>query len=410
MAVALTTDVQTCSQSLSSFTTSSDSVEDSKTHETNSSSPREGAGCCSDYESGNNSTCVFSGSSSIQDSDSDSDDDEALPAYWWLLPNHQQFEAKLQQQQQQVAEWQQAEDGAWTSRSWSAGSDHSCQEPSTSQEFSYGELPKLPKTHYLSPIQRRKLSCLLSKILRHAAHSWGLHITADGFVAVQELLNIPAFWEDGCCLKDIQFVMQWEEQEGEKQRFAMRQGPYGPEIRANQGHSQEAVDGQLVSRPAKRSELPTSVLHGTYCRNLTSILADGLKPMRRHHIHMFIEETCVGRRDAEVLIHVDVAKALAVGVEFLLSENGVVLTTGACGRIPPACFGKIIRVDDGAVLEEFGDHASFVVPSTNRKANECAPKKVHVAAEASKSNSRRNPRRSQGKTGWANTNQSWRSW
>jgi len=342
-------------------------------------SPRSKANCSSDHESSNNSTTgshiCSSNSSSFQDSDSDSEDDDQLPAYWWLMPGVQQ-------------------------------ESHAYAPPAP---YYYSELPSLPKNYGMPAIYRRKLSCLLSKILRHAGSSWGLHISADGFISVSELLNIPAFWQDGISQEDVQFVVQWEEQQGEKQRFTMRQGMYGPEIRANQGHSQDAVDGQLVTQPADVSELPEQVLHGTFCRNLTSILSEGLKPMRRHHVHMFVEETCVGRKDAEVLIYIDVAKSHTVGVEFLTSDNGVVLSAG---RIPPACFTKIVRVEDNAVLEHCGDYAKFVAPASasvqepNRSktssrqshtSNKCAQKQENKSDEwTPRSSNKRRPKTARG--------------
>jgi len=80
-------------------------------------------------------------------------------------------------------------------------------------------------------------------------------------------------------------------------------------------------------------------------------MADGLRPMSRHHVHMFVEEGGIGRQDAEVNIHVDVAKAHAAGIEFLISENGVMLSTGGTsGVIPAKCFHKVVRASDGEIL------------------------------------------------------------
>jgi len=247
------------------------------------------------------------------------------------------------QQQHQMTAWSAFGGDCWN------GDDCFAQCRTIHQSF--GELPELPPSYKLAKRDERKLSCLLAKTLRHTAHSWGLHIGADGYVCVSELLERPPFWEMGATVFDVMFVVQWEQREGNKQRFAMRQGPWGPEIRATQGHSQEAVDGSLVSRVADPSELPTCVLHGTYVRHLAQILGDGLRPMSRHHVHMFVEEGGIGRRDAEVHIHVNVAKAHAAGIEFLLSENGVVLSVGNSGGVIPAdCFEKVVRVNDGAII------------------------------------------------------------
>lgn len=338
------------SSSTSSITTQTeDSVPKEIQPYLESDSPRsQSSTCCAGSDSENSTAGVSSGKSSSQDSNCDSDsdnEDEPLPAYWWLLGDQfqQQGQAFLQQQQQQSTVWPTVTSGTWNGSNCSAGF-------SVPPVF-YGDLPQLPKSYFLAKRDERKLSCLLSKTLRHTAHSWGLHIGADGFVCVSELLARPPFWEVGATLFDVMFVVQWEQREGNKQRFAMRQGAWGPEIRATQGHSQGAVDGQLVSRLADPAELPPLVLHGTYTRYMKQIMADGLRPMSRHHVHMFVEEGGIGRENAEVHIHVDVAKAHAAGIEFLVSENGVVLSTGGTGGVIPAkCFHKVVRVCDGEIL------------------------------------------------------------
>lgn len=310
-------------------------------------SPRsQSSTCCAGSDSEGSTAGVPTGKTSSRDSDSDSDsdnEDESLPAYWWLLGDKYQQRGQRLLQKQQSAVWP-----AVTTDNWN--SSDCCAEFAAPEVF-YGDLPQLPKSYLIAKRDERKLSCLLSKTLRHTAHSWGLHIGADGFVCVNELLNRPPFWEMGATLFDVMFVVQWEQREGNKQRFAMRQGAWGPEIRATQGHSQSVVDGQLISRVADPAELPSCVLHGTYARYMKQIMADGLRPMSRHHVHMFVEEGGIGRHNAEVHIHVDVAKAHAAGIEFLISENGVVLSTGGMGGvIPSKCFRKVVRVSDGEIL------------------------------------------------------------
>jgi len=198
---------------------------------------------------------------------------------------------------------------------------------------------------------RARLSPLMAKVLRHSASSWGLELGADGYVPVSELLALPPFVELGATLADVEHVVAWERQASKKQRFALRSGPVGLAIRANQGHSEGAVEGRQLARAMAPAELPRSVVHGTYFRHIDQIVAEGLRPMRRRHVHLFLEEGGVGRRDAELLVYVDVASAAAAGVEFLRAENGVVLSTGGPdGAIPPACLLKVVRVRDGAIV------------------------------------------------------------
>lgn len=321
----MASDQSTLSRSASSSSTSSDGIQ------VGSARPKElGSPCSHVTECGSttSTTWTLAGECCSRASESESDsDDEPLPALWWLLGERHQKrgERLLQRQQQQLA------------------------------ASPYGDLPQLPISYQLAKRDVRKLSCLLSKTLRHTASAWGLHIGADGYVAVCELLATPPFWELGAGLFDLMFVVKWEQRDGNKQRFAMRQGPWGPEIRATQGHSQEAVDSNSVSRIASASELPECVLHGTYLCYLSQIMADGLRPMSRHHVHMYIEEGGIGRNDAEVRVHVDVARAQAAGIEFLVAENGVVLSSGnATGVLPAKCFRKVVRIKDGAIVGPSG--------------------------------------------------------
>lgn len=222
------------------------------------------------------------------------------------------------------------------------------------------ELPSLTLPHDCGPYLRGRLSCLMAKVLRHSAASLGLHLGADGFVPVADLLALPPFVEIDVQLRDVLCVVAFELREGKKQRFMMRDGANGPEIRANQGHSAAAVDGQQVTRATKAGDLPALVVHGTYLKHMRQIFTEGLRPMGRHHIHLFLEDGGVGRKGAELLVYVDVERACAAGVTFLISENGVILTNGGPGgSIPPACFAKVLRTKDGAVLH---DSSSGEVP------------------------------------------------
>ena len=56
------------------------------------------------------------------------------------------------------------------------------------------------------------------------------------------------------------------------------------------------------------------------------------------------------RGNCQVHVYVDVARAMAEGVEFLRSANGVVLTEGLDGVIPPRLFERAVRLSDGTKL------------------------------------------------------------
>ncbi|KAJ9224598.1 hypothetical protein DTO027B5_3960 [Paecilomyces variotii] len=136
-------------------------------------------------------------------------------------------------------------------------------------------------------------------------------------------------------------------------------------IRATQGHSIKTVDAaSFLERlslsddaPETAKALPDTVVHGTYHAAWPAILASGgLRCMSRNHVHFatgpslesIMPEGQGGqvklldsrkdlqnghvisgmRRDAQVLIYINLKKALEAGCPFWRSENGVILSEG----------------------------------------------------------------------------------
>ncbi len=113
----------------------------------------------------------------------------------------------------------------------------------------------------------------------------------------------------------------------DKQRFELSGD--GRLIRARQGHSVAVDLGWPETDP------PEFLFHGTVERFLASILADGLQPMKRHHVHLSGDvETArsVGaRRGDAVILRILAGRMAAQGKSFLLTGNGVWLTE----TVPP---------------------------------------------------------------------------
>lgn len=126
-------------------------------------------------------------------------------------------------------------------------------------------------------------------------------------------------------------------------------------IRANQGHSIKLdTEGLLTPITQEAGNIPAAVIHGTDERAWTLILkGGGLRRMGRNHIHFasglpagftpFLSDSTAGstgdereaapvisgmRKNSSVLVYVDINAALAAGIKFFLSENGVILTEG----------------------------------------------------------------------------------
>lgn len=160
-----------------------------------------------------------------------------------------------------------------------------------------------------------KTSKFLSKHLRHDPGGLGLTLQAGGWVAVNDLLT--ACQRKGVHISrvDLDTVVA----ENDKQRFSY--DATGTRIRANQGHSVE-VDLQL------QAVAPPSLLyHGTGHVTADAIEQDGLRKMRRHHVHLSTDVPTairVGARHGKpVIFEIDAAGMHRDGFEFFCSENGV---------------------------------------------------------------------------------------
>jgi putative RNA 2'-phosphotransferase len=162
------------------------------------------------------------------------------------------------------------------------------------------------------------VSKFLSKHLRHTPEELGLTLQPGGWVSVDDLLS--ASGRAGFAISYDKLIECVET--SDKRRFSF--DDTGDLIRANQGHSVE-VDLQLDER-----EPPDVLYHGTVDRFLVSIMAEGLKKGKRHHVHLSKDmETArkVGaRRGKPVILQVDAGKMYGQGFKFFLSVNGVWLT------------------------------------------------------------------------------------
>ncbi|XP_048259223.1 tRNA 2'-phosphotransferase 1-like [Haliotis rufescens] len=202
-----------------------------------------------------------------------------------------------------------------------------------------------------------QLSKCLSWVLRHGVNSVGLTFLPGGFLYVSDVLKLPRFSK--FTLEEVRSVVA----NNDKQRFTLETDPDNGQlkIRANQGHSVQVEDLQLT--PLTDSTEYPLIIHGTYLQAWRSIKSQGLRKMKRNHIHFAVgepgEDGVVSgmRKSCDVMIYVDVAKALAAGVKFFKSANNVILSPGTDdGVIPPCFFSQVIDRSTGAELP-LGDDA-----------------------------------------------------
>ncbi|WP_405599784.1 RNA 2'-phosphotransferase [Streptomyces sp. NBC_01410] len=166
-----------------------------------------------------------------------------------------------------------------------------------------------------------KVSKYLSKHLRHQPERIGITLDENGWVAVEELMRAAAAHGFRFTRAELDHVVAVND----KRRFTID----GTRIRANQGHTVE-VDLDLPT-----AEPPEYLYHGTVARSLDAIRAEGLRPMKRHHVHLSPDRetaTRVGaRRGRPVVLSVDAGAMHRAGHLFRVSANGVWLADA----VPP---------------------------------------------------------------------------
>ncbi|KAJ6784429.1 hypothetical protein PWT90_07066 [Aphanocladium album] len=205
------------------------------------------------------------------------------------------------------------------------------------------------------------VSRALSKLLRHQAENAGIELDSEGYASLDKVLQWGPIKSLGVTLADVQDVVATNE----KQRFSLKHktddassstsaGDYL--IRANQGHSIKLESASLlVPITAEAGNIPARVLHGTYYAFWEPIVeSGGLRVMGRNHIHCSAgtpEEGVVSgmRRDAQLLIEIDVEKSIAAGIQWWLSDNGVILTEGDENGVLGSEYFRVVQGRNGDV-------------------------------------------------------------
>ncbi|KAJ3969383.1 KptA family-domain-containing protein [Lentinula raphanica] len=210
--------------------------------------------------------------------------------------------------------------------------------------------PKIVRKYAHETARRLKISKTLSWLLRHQGRFEGIDIRSDGYARVGDVLKHLS-------MRSVEFLdIEDVVKKDSKGRFTLTYEGDRPEgdhwwIRANQGHSMEAADLEL-ERVNSIERIPVA-LHGTTEEAWRHISKQGISRMNRNHIHLAQGfENGVGsqvfsgiRKSSRILIYIDIEKALADGIRFYLSTNGVVLCPGnEFGFLEPKYFQRVERV------------------------------------------------------------------
>ena len=189
-------------------------------------------------------------------------------------------------------------------------------------------------------IDKCKIYRALVAALRHNHNFKKSEMGSDGFVLLSVIHRVlPSTAK--ISIPDLLEIVE----NCSKQRCAMivREGNWM--IRANQGHSADVADKSKLDQTemCERITEPRPCFHGTFQKSLPEIKCIGLSRMKRQHIHLAtaIDAKSGARKNCDVHIYIDMAQAMADGIQFYMSANGVILTEGADGILAPKYFSRI---------------------------------------------------------------------
>lgn len=168
------------------------------------------------------------------------------------------------------------------------------------------------------PVNDTQLSKFLSFVLRHQPDAIGLSLDQQGWASVEDLIARANTAGTQFSREELLRVVETSD----KKRFSLSDD--GQRIRAAQGHSVSVELGLSPQAP------PGVLYHGTATRFVASILAGGLTPQTRQHVHLSMDEATarrVGQRHGEpAIFRVEAGLMHAKGFKFFIADNGVWLT------------------------------------------------------------------------------------
>lgn len=163
-----------------------------------------------------------------------------------------------------------------------------------------------------------KISKKMSYLLRHDPED--LVMDEYGFVSVYDLLlkindNYKHF---DITINDLYTIVQVND----KQRFRFNENK--TLIKANQGHSIK------IQHDFEEKEPPAVLFHGAPNSILEILHKEGLKKMKRHHVHLSIDKHTAAkvgsRRGRYTVLTVNALDMYADDYKFYITHNGVWLT------------------------------------------------------------------------------------
>lgn len=160
---------------------------------------------------------------------------------------------------------------------------------------------------------------LVSKILRHEIEMYDINYNGDGWIKLDDLLDIlnGVYGCNNLSQSDIHSLIT----AFDKQRFEIK----GDMIRALYGHSLKDKITKEIIQP------PDILFHGTIEKNLHSILKNGLICGNRQYVHLAVNEIIAfqvanRRKGTVVVLKINSKKAYNSGVDFFKGNDKVILS------------------------------------------------------------------------------------
>lgn len=173
-----------------------------------------------------------------------------------------------------------------------------------------------------------RISRFMSFLLRHGLNERSIKCDTEGYILIDDLMKQPEM--KGITTDMVHHIVNVND----KKRYTIKTENNNDYIRANQGHSKKI--GENIDDDSALTKITTALplcVHGTNNDAWKDIQNTGLSPMNRKHVHLATglatDTTVVSgmRKSANVIIYIDMKKAMNRGKTFYMSSNGVVLTS-----------------------------------------------------------------------------------
>ena len=207
------------------------------------------------------------------------------------------------------------------------------------------EPTKYQRPRVMSKPSSHRLERRLTWVLRFGAPKIGVPIRDDGYVRVDDLKRSGYF--------PVDFNYSRVARGDSKKRFSLESdGKGGTLIRANYGHGIERV--KILHYYFTEANAPKLIIHVTDEEGWKGILKEGIKRRGRNEVHFVRAAPAPGeqvadvRPQADLLVYVDVLKAMKDGLVFGETPNGFIVTRGNwLGCVPLKYVVKVVHKDSG---------------------------------------------------------------